>query len=338
MIFQQHKLADSAFANLSRSLITVAGLASPKLPRLPSKREWQGHTHLSFWEQLLRGESPWRPNELRAVDNALKEYSKARIRYERLADSNQQNFQKLIHSDTDSDTVIGTDIGGGCWQRKLNELLASKGRELRAYERAAEAAGVVSNRLDRWSQTQDHQFRGLEKTPVAMRKITDQVRLFKRPLAMGKLNDQVSSFNLEDSTAQLRSRRSKLTKATDRYQRAQRDFTSLRQAILGSFARSLLRLDLSGAMIDLMYSKPPDSLLQSTWQLRKPHDNPTLHAPTLQRSFTPRPIPSLPIPQSFTPPLPPPPFAFTPHRRSPTWTLPQVAVPAPHRREIPGLR
>ena len=277
MISQRHReLVDSAFANLSGSLSTVAGLESPALPQLPSKREWQGHTPLSFWGQLLHRKSPWRCNELHALDNALQEYSQARIRYERLADSNERELRKL--------TLPDTDTGIARRKRRLKALLDSKGRELKAYERAVEAAEGVLRRYDHWSSTNDFHLRRLQKRPGALWRYKDH---------------QIHLFLLKKSAVQLGSRRSKLTQATDGYQSAHRGLRSHSWAALRRAGRSLLRLDLSGAMMDLMYSTAPNSLLQSTSQLRKPNANPNFPAPTPQRSPPPLLRRPLPLPHAF---------------------------------------
>ena len=298
MISQQHsELAESAFARLSGSLKTVEGLESPKLPRLFTKQEWQGRTKLSFWE--LRRTIPWRPNELRAVDNALKKYSEARVQYERLAETNQQKLQKL------TDSVAAID--NGRWQRKLNGLLASKGRELKAYKRALEAAGGVDNRFDHWLNTRDFHFRGLQKSSRAVHDLVEQF----------------SPFNLMGSAAQLESqlesRRSKLTEAIDSYRNARRELKSDNWAALRRAARSLLRLDFVGAMMDLRSSDAPNSLLQTPSQLRGGL------APTHQ-------LPAGP------PPVPPRPRAPSPHRRPGAphrQTLLEVSA-RPHTRSVPG--
>ena len=260
MISQQHsELAESAFARLSGSLNAVASLEGPKLPRLLSKREWQGQTRLRIGDYLKHLQGPWRPSKLRAVDNALKKYSKERIRCVRRADSFQQKLQKLIDS--------GTDIGTGHWKRKLKKLLDAKGRELKAYERAVEAAKAVSNRYDDWRGTNDFKFRGQQMRPRAVR----------------NYEEQFGTFVIEEGATQLETCRSKLKAATDGYQRAQRELRSQFWAGLRSVGSSLLRLDPGGTTLDVFRPNVPDSLLQTPSHLRESNPEPMLHAPTARR-------------------------------------------------------
>lgn len=219
------QIANAADERVKDSFLVVQQLRSRRLPRLPSKREWRGQTRLTLRDQLWRRQVPFRQLKLRQLDGALKRYSKERIRYERLVDSNRRKLDKLDRA---------PDKFRAGWRRKLNQLLNAKTQELKAYEKALTAAERVSARFDSWKLTHDYTFRADRK----------------RPVAVAKLKMRLAYLALPQNRQTLASQQLQLSTARDHFQSAKHGFQNYRNAVIGPAARSLLKGDLVGAMTD----------------------------------------------------------------------------------------